>query len=281
MIWRAGTYSFDFPRSTLIMGILNVTPDSFSDGGLYDSTDRAVERGLEMVAEGADIIDIGGESTRPNAVPVSVDEELKRVIPVIEILARKVNIPISIDTTKVEVAHVAIVAGASIINDVAGNRTDDALWRLAGETGAGYILMHTQGTPQTMQNNPQYSDVCAEVNDFFGKQLAKIDACGLNREQVVLDVGIGFGKTVEHNIALLKGVQTFLKWDRPIMIGTSRKSFIGALTGAGLSDRLAGSLVSACFVAGEGAGIVRVHDVAATRQALILNEYLHNKMNSV
>ena len=281
MIWRAGTYSFDFPRSTLIMGILNVTPDSFSDGGLYDSTDRAVERGLEMVAEGADIIDIGGESTRPNAVPVSVDEELKRVIPVIEILARKVSVPISIDTTKVEVARAAIVAGASIINDVAGNRTDDTLWRLAGETGAGYILMHTQGTPQTMQKNPQYSDVCAEVNEFFGKQLVKMDACGLTREQVVLDVGIGFGKTVEHNIALLKGVQTFLKWDRPIMIGASRKSFIGALTGAGLSDRLAGSLVSACFVAGEGAGIVRVHDVAATRQALILNEYLHNKINSV
>ena len=239
MIWRAGTYSFDFPRSTLIMGILNVTPDSFSDGGLYDSTDRAVERGLEMVAEGADIIDIGGESTRPNAVPVSVDEELKRVIPVIEVLARKVSVPISIDTTKVEVARAAIAAGASIINDVAGNRTDDALWRLAAETGTGYILMHTQGTPQTMQKNPQYSDVCAEVNDFFGKQLAKMDACGLNREQVVLDVGIGFGKTVEHNIALLKGVQTFLKWDRPIMIGASRKSFIGALTGAGLSDRLA------------------------------------------
>ena len=281
MIWRAGTYSFDFPRSTLIMGILNVTPDSFSDGGLYDSTDRAVERGLEMVAEGADIIDIGGESTRPNAVPVSVDEELKRVIPVIEILARKVSVPISIDTTKVEVARAAIVAGASIINDVAGNRTDDTLWRLAGETGAGYILMHTQGTPQTMQKNPQYSDVCAEVNEFFGKQLVKMDACGLTREQVVLDVGIGFGKTVEHNIALLKGVQTFLKWDRPIMIGASRKSFIGALTGAGLSDRLAGSLVSACFVAGEGAGLVRVHDVAATRQALILNEYLHNKINSV
>ena len=258
------------------MGILNVTPDSFSDGGLYDSTDRAVARGLEMIAEGADIIDVGGESTRPNAVPVSIDEELKRVIPVIEALAHKVTIPISIDTTKVEVARRAIVAGACIINDVAGNRTDETLWRLAAETGAGYILMHTQGTPQTMQNNPQYSDVCAEVNDFFGKQLVKMDACGLPREQVVLDVGIGFGKTVEHNVDLLKSVRTFLKWDRPIMIGTSRKSFIGALTGAALPDRLAGSLVSACFAVEEGAGIVRVHDVAATRQALRMSRYLHD-----
>src|SRR6185312_7069212 len=200
MLLRARQFEFVFPRPALIAGIVNVTPDSFSDGGKFFDTAAAVDHGLKLVAEGADILDIGGESTRPRATPVPEAEELRRVIPVIEQLAARVKIPISIDTMKPAVARAAIAAGASIVNDVAANRADDAMWRVVAESGAGYVLMHMQGTPQTMQANPTYGDVVREVNEFFSERLQRLADCGIARERVILDVGIGFGKTLEHNL---------------------------------------------------------------------------------
>jgi dihydropteroate synthase len=271
MIWRARRSEFVFPRPTLLMGIVNVTPDSFSDGGRYLPTDAAMARGLELVQQGADIIDVGGESTRPGATPVSEAEELRRVVPVIEALAAQLTVPLSIDTMKPAVARAALAAGASVINDVAAHRTDPAMWRLAAETGAGYVAMHMQGTPATMQQAPVYQDVVAEVNAFFGERLAALAKAGLPAEQVVLDVGLGFGKTVDHNLQLLAHLDSFTKWRRPLLLGASRKSFISRATGdAPDADRQAGSVACACWGVGHGIDIVRTHDVAATRQAIRL-----------
>src|ERR1041385_1028680 len=193
MLLRARQFEFHFPRPALVMGVVNVTPDSFSDGGKFFDTKAAVEHGLKLVEEGADILDIGGESTRPRATPVPEAEELRRVIPVIEQLAARVKIPISIDTMKPAVARAAIAAGASIVNDIAANREDDAMWRVVAESGAGYVAMHMQGTPQTMQANPRYHDVVAEVGDFFSDRLRRLEAAEVKAEHVILDVGIGFG----------------------------------------------------------------------------------------
>ena len=209
------------------MGVVNVTPDSFSDGGRFLNPEAAVAHALELAGQGADILDIGGESTRPGAEPVSEAEELRRVIPVIEKLAAAVKIPLSIDTMKPAVAHAALQAGASIVNDVAANRKDDAMWRVAAEFRAGYICMHAQGTPQTMQKNPVYADVVREVGEFFGERLKRLNACGVAADQVVLDVGIGFGKTLEHNLQLLANLRSFTTMARPLLLGVSRKSFIG------------------------------------------------------
>ncbi len=255
------------------MGIVNVTPDSFSDGGQFFDTEAAVRHGLALVAEGADLLDVGGESSRPNAAPVPAEEEMRRVLPVITRLAAQVSVPISIDTMKPAVAQAGLQAGASVVNDVGANRTDPEMWRLVAKTGAGYVAMHMQGTPRTMQQNPTYQDLFGEVDAFFGDRLQRLEASGVARERVALDVGIGFGKTTDHNLQLLAGLARFKKWNRPLLLGVSRKSFIGQVAhGAAVGERLPGSLACACWAVEAGAHMLRTHDVAATRQALRLTE---------
>jgi len=270
-VFRAGSHCWEFPRKALIMGVLNVTPDSFSDGGKFAEPQAAIAQGMRMAAEGAEIIDVGGESTRPGAAEVSVEEELRRVLPVIEGLAAA-RAPISIDTKKPSVARAALRAGASIINDIAANRSDAEMWEIAAETGAGYVLMHMRGTPQTMQAEPRYADVVAEVGNFFAERMALAQRHGLSAEQIALDPGIGFGKTLEHNLQLLGGLRRFTMGNRPVLVGASRKSFIGKLLGAPVEERLPGSLACAVWGALRGAGIIRAHDVAATVQAVRMAE---------
>jgi len=275
MILRARQFTFRFPRPVLLMGIVNVTPDSFSDGGKFFDPDAAINHALVLIREGADMVDVGGESTRPKATPVSEEEEMRRVLPVIEGLAGRITIPISIDTMKPNVARAALRAGASIVNDVAANRDDDGMWRAVADAGAGYVAMHMQGMPQTMQASPEYRNVVAEVGEFFTDRLARLEQAGVHRDQVVLDVGIGFGKSVEHNLQLLAQLESFTKWSRPLLLGASRKSFIPKVSGdTDTADRLAGSLACAAWGAQHGASIVRTHDVAATRQALRVTEGL-------
>lgn len=274
MLLRARQYQFEFPGPAVVMGIVNITPDSFYDGGQYYDTGRAVQHALDLVREGAGILDIGGESTRPGAAPVSVDEELRRVLPVIEQLAARVKVPLSIDTSKPEVARAAIGAGAAIINDIAANRERDALWQLAAETGTAYVAMHMQGTPQTMQAAPRYGNVVEEVNAFFGERIQRLAEAGLKPEQVILDVGIGFGKTLEHNLQLLAALPRFTKWGRPLLVGVSRKSFMGKLLGVEAAERLPAGLACACRAVSDGARIIRTHDVAATAQAVRMTEAL-------
>lgn len=252
----------------MIMGIVNVTPDSFSDGGKFLEANAAVNHAHQLVAEGAEIIDVGGESTRPNATPVSEAEEIRRVLPVIESLATQVKAPISIDTQKPGVARVALRAGASIVNDIATNRDDDEMWRVVAEFKAGYIAMHCQGTPQTMQIHPTYSDVVAEVEKFFADRLERLTRCGVSPERVILDVGIGFGKTLEHNLALLGALNSFTKFNRPLLLGVSRKSFLGKLLGADVAERLPAALACACCAVEDGVTMIRTHDVAETLRAV-------------
>jgi dihydropteroate synthase len=268
MILRACQYEFKFPRPAMVMGIVNVTPDSFSDGGQFLNLEAAVAQGLRLADEGADIIDVGGESTRPRAVPVDEKEELDRVLPVIEALASRIKVPISIDTLKPAVARAAVKAGASIINDVGANRADDTMWRIVAETGAGYVLMHMQGTPQTMQLNPVYQDVVDEVEGFFKERLGRLKAVGVPFERIILDVGIGFGKTLEHNLQLLAGLGRFTNLERPLLLGVSRKSFISKLLGVAAEARLPAALACTVLAAQAGVQLFRTHEVAATVQAL-------------
>lgn len=282
MILRARQFTFTFPRPVLLMGIVNVTPDSFSDGGHYFDSATAIQHAIALAGEGADIIDVGGESTRPKAAPVSESEELRRVLPVIEALAGQVQIPISIDTMKPAVARAALRAGASIVNDVAANRDDAEMWEAVAEARAGYVAMHMQGTPQTMQAAPTYRDVTSEVTEFFADRLNRLAAAGVTAEQVVLDVGIGFGKSVEHNLQLLTQLRSFTRLHRPLLLGVSRKSFIPKVSGdSDTADRLGGSLACACWGVQSGINIVRTHDVAATRQALRLTEALASRRSDV
>jgi len=273
VIFRARQFQFTFPHPALIMGVVNVTPDSFSDGGLFFDPTAAVDHGIQLVKEGADVLDIGGESTRPNAAPVTEQEELRRVIPVLEALASQVKVPLSIDTMKPAVARAALRMGASMVNDVAANRQDAEMWRAVAECGAGYVVVHMQGTPATMQKTPAYRDVVAEVGEFFSDRLKRLSASGVSLDQVVLDVGIGFGKTAEQNLQLLAALESFRRWERPLLLGVSRKSFIGQVAGvAEASERLPGSLACACGALNAGVHIIRTHDVAATRQALRVTE---------
>ncbi len=272
MLLRACQFEFVFPRPALVMGVVNVTPDSFSDGGQFLDPAKAVAHGLKLVAQGAEILDLGGESTRPGAEPVTETEELRRVIPVIEQLVGRVRVPISIDTMKPAVARAALAAGASIVNDVAANREDDAMWREVAVAGAGYVCMHMQGTPQTMQASPAYGDVVREVGDFLRERLRRLTACGVAADQVVLDPGIGFGKTLEHNLQLLAGLRSFTTMQRPLLIGVSRKSFIGKLLGAEVVAWLPASLACACQAVEAGVSITRTHDVAETVQAIRMTE---------
>ena len=256
------------------MGVVNITPDSFSDGGKFLKPEAAITHALELAGQGADILDIGGESTRPGAEPVREAEELHRVIPALEGLAARVKIPLSIDTMKPAVARAALQAGASIVNDVAANREDAAMWKVAAEFRAGYICLHAQGTPQTMQANPVYADVVRDVSGFFSERLERLKACGVGAEQVVLDVGIGFGKTLEHNLQLLANLWHFTTMARPLLIGVSRKSFIGNLLGGKPNERLPASLACASLAVASGAQIIRAHDVAETVQVLRITEAL-------
>lgn len=273
MLLRARHYTFEFPRPALVMGILNVTPDSFSDGGRFLRSDAAVQHALRLVAEGADIIDVGGESTRPDASAVSEEEEMRRVLPVIRELVQATDVPLSIDTMKPAVAAVAIEAGAAMVNDVAANRGDSRMWRIVADAGAGYVVMHMQGTPPTMQRNPHYDDVVAEVGEFFRERLERVQECGVPLERMILDPGLGFGKTLDHNLELLAGLGQFRTYQRPLLVGASRKGFVGHVTGAKeAADRLAGSLACACAAVSAGAQIIRTHDVASTRQALRMSE---------
>jgi dihydropteroate synthase len=272
MILRARQFEFVFPRPALVMGVVNVTPDSFSDSGRFIETGAAVAHALELVRQGADIIDVGGESTRPGATPVSEAEELRRVLPVIEALSKKLHLPISIDTFKPTVARAALAAGASIVNDIGANRSDDAMWRLVAETGAAYVVMHMQGTPQTMQQNPVYADVVGEVGAFFSDRLNRLAIAGVARDQVILDVGIGFGKTPGHNLQLLAGLRSFTTLERPLLLGVSRKSFISKLLGTQPGERLPAALACTALAAGAGVQMFRVHDVAETVQALRMTE---------
>jgi len=252
----------------MVMGIVNVTPDSFSDGGQFLETEAAVAHALRLAEQGAEIIDVGGESTRPGAVPVEEAEELRRVIPVIKQLAGRLRVPISIDTMKPAVARAALEAGASVVNDVAANRDDDLMWRIVADTGAGYVCVHMQGTPQTMQDHPAYSGVVCEVGEFFGERIQRLSDCGVAREQLILDPGIGFGKTLGHNLELLGGLADFAKFARPMMVGVSRKAFLGKLPGAAQAGRLPGALACVCVAVGAGVQIVRAHDVAETLSAI-------------
>ena len=272
MLFRARTFELVFPRPAVVMGIVNVTPDSFSDGGKFFEAREAIEHGLSLAAQGAEILDIGGESTRPGAEPVGEAEELRRVLPVLEGLAGRVKIPLSIDTIKPAVARAALRAGASLINDVAANREDEAMWRVAADFGAGYVCMHAPGTTRTLPANPAYRDVVREVGAFFEDRLRRLALCGIAPEQVALDIGIGFGKTPAHNLQLLADLRSFTKWERPLLVGVSRKSFIGKLVGGEPIQRLPASLACATLAVAAGAQIIRAHDVWETVQAVRMAE---------
>jgi dihydropteroate synthase len=253
----------------LIMGVVNVTPDSFSDGGRFLDADAAVEHGLRLAAEGADILDIGGESTRPGAEPVGADEELRRVVPVIERLARSGQARLSIDTTKAGVARAALEAGASLVNDVSALRFDANMAALVAETAAGCCLMHMLGEPRTMQENPRYDDVVSDVKAFLEERLAFAVGEGIEEDRVWLDPGIGFGKTVEHNLELLRRLDEIVAIGRPVVVGTSRKSFLGKLAGGrGEGERLPGTIATNVLALERGARVFRVHDVAQNADAL-------------
>lgn len=269
-VWRLKTQSFTLGARPLLMGIVNVTPDSFSDGGAFIDPAKAINHALRLVGEGADILDIGGESTRPYATPVAAEEELQRVMPVIEGLAKRTSVPISIDTSKAIVAAKALAAGAEIINDVTGFEGDPAMVRVACETGAGVCAMHMQGSPQTMQDDPTYGDVVEEIYGYLRDRAAELMAAGIARERICLDPGIGFGKTHQHNLTLASRCDRYHELGYPILAGHSRKGFIGKVLGNKELDRTAGTIGVSLSLARQGVQILRVHDVAAVRQALHL-----------
>lgn len=273
--WKLPGHSMTFGGRPKVMGIVNVTPDSFSDAGKYYDPHQAIDHGRRLEREGADLLDIGGESSRPGSSPVDADEELRRVLPVIEGLAQTTKIPLSIDTWKARTAREALKKGCSIINDITGLRGDPGMVEAVRDSQAGIVVMHMQGTPATMQTNPQYADVVEEVSRFFEERLATLTGQGIDPERIVLDPGIGFGKRPEHNLALIAGRGRFGRLGRPILLGVSRKNFLEKVTGRSVKDRLAGSLAIACHVAVEGnCHLLRVHDVAATRDALEVLEAL-------
>jgi len=271
MIFRARQFEFRFPRPALVMGIVNVTPDSFSDGGQFLDPAAAIAHALELVAQGADMLDIGGESTRPHAKPVSEAEELRRVIPVIEKLARKIKVPLSIDTMKPEVARAALAAGACVVNDVAANRGENEMWQVVSGFRAGYICMHA---PPGFHQLQRQKNMVLEVGKFLKERLRKMKAAGISPEQVVFDPGIGFGKTLEQNLSLLADLRSFTKLRRPLLLGVSRKSFIGKLLGAKVDERLPASLACATLAVEAGVQFIRTHDVAETVQAVRMTEAL-------
>lgn len=272
--WPSGL--LDFSAGPLLMGILNVTPDSFSDGGKYLDADRAIEHGLQMAAEGAAIIDIGGESTRPGAEAVPPAEQITRVVPVIKALREKCDVPISIDTKDVEVAAAALNAGASIINDITA-LSDKRMGELAGERSVPVILMHIQGTPATMQAEPKYADVVGEVLEYLLDRARRAEQFGIAKERIFIDPGMGFGKTLDHNLTLLKNIDKFVASGYRVLVGTSRKGFIGKITGKeDPARRIFGTAATVALCAAAGASILRVHDVAQMLDVIRVTEAIKN-----
>lgn len=274
--WRCGDRVLYLDETrTWLMGVLNVTPDSFSDGGRFFDPAKAIARGVEMVEEGADIIDVGGESTRPGADTVPVAEELRRVIPVIHGLSERVNVPISIDTMKAPVAAAAVEAGATIINDVSALTADPDMLGVVQKSKVGIILMHMKGTPKTMQISPQYTDVVSEVRDYLRGRVKALVAAGVEFERIAVDPGIGFGKLLDHNLALIAQLPVLRQIGRPIVLGLSRKSFLGHLTGLEVGQRLIPGIAATAYAVVRGAQVIRTHDVRETRLALKVVNALH------
>lgn len=271
--------TLEFGERTYVMGILNVTPDSFSEKGAFFDRDAAFRKGMEMVEEGADIIDIGGESTRPGAEPVSLEDELKRVIPVIERLASRVNLPLSIDTYKAEVAKKALDAGADLINDISGLRFDPTMADVAASYNAPVVIMHIKGTPLDMHVSPTYQSLIREVIEYLKESINIAEAAGVSSNNIVIDPGIGFGKTLEHNLTIMKNLEALKALGKPILIGTSRKSFIGKITGADVEDRTIGTAATLSIGIMKGANIVRVHDVREGVQAVKMADAIRNAGN--
>lgn len=271
--WKIGEEVLDLTNRAILMGVLNVTPDSFSDGGEFFSTEAAVKHGLEMARNGAEIVDVGGESSRPGAQPVTPSEEMERVLPVIKQIAGAAPIHISIDTSKAAVARDALKAGATIINDVTGGRGDPGMFGLAAETGAALVIMHMQGTPATMQLNPSYSDVVSEVAEFFRQQFAWAVRSGIDPMRIAFDPGIGFGKTPAHNLELLANLPRLRVEGRPLVVGVSRKSFLGKIPGSS-PDRASATVAMTSLLRERGAHVLRVHDVMPNAQALRTTEAL-------
>ena len=270
--FQAKDKSFLLGQRTWLMGVVNVTPDSFYDGGFYFDPARAIERGLVLAAEGADIIDIGGESTRPGSDPVPADEERKRVLSVISALKEKTAALISIDTTKAEVAEAAIAAGASIVNDISAGRFDPQMFPFVSGSGAGLILMHMKGTPKSMQINPYYEDVLAEVKAFLQERMEAAESFGIQRERLIVDPGIGFGKRLEDNLAILNNLNALADLGRPVLAGISRKSFIGKILNLDPSERLEGTIAAAVVAVLRGASLLRVHDIQAVKRGVAVAE---------
>lgn len=267
--WSCGRREIHFGDLPLLMGIVNVTPDSFSDGGLWLDSQQALEHALQLEADGADILDIGGESTRPGSQAVTLDDELRRVIPVIERLRSRTKRLISVDTKKAEVARQALAVGADIINDISALTADPQMLDVCAESICGVMIMHMQGTPETMQLDPQYSEVVSDVRDMLAGRLNDLQAAGIDARRVVIDPGIGFGKTAQHNVDLLANIAALKSLERPVLIGHSRKRFLSKILGRPVEERLAGTLGVALAVAELGADIIRVHDVKETRDALL------------
>ncbi|HUG20272.1 MAG TPA: dihydropteroate synthase [Planctomycetaceae bacterium] len=268
LIWRFRRTKWELTGSARLMGIVNVTPDSFSDGGNFLQTERAVEHALALAEQGADVLDIGGESTRPDSEPVSVDVELNRVIPVIESLRQQTKVPISIDTTKAEVARQALAAGADIVNDISGLTFDEDMMSVCANSDCGIIVMHIRGTPRTMQDNPTYDDVVSDVRGFLSERVELMAGCGIDQERIMLDPGIGFGKTAEHNLELMRNLSELRSLGRPLLVGHSRKRFLGKILGRPVDERTAGTIGVSAALSLLGADVIRVHDVAAIRDAL-------------
>jgi dihydropteroate synthase len=278
--WHLRNRELPLGARCLVMGIVNVTPDSFSDGGRFLDTDAAIAHGLELVRQGADLLDIGGESTRPGNLPVPLDEELRRVLPVVTALAQQTGAAISIDTSKAEVASACLQAGAHLVNDVTGLTGDPRMPEVVRDLQAGAVVMHMQGTPATMQIAPTYGDVVTDLSRFFAERLQSLAAVGIAREAIALDPGIGFGKTREHNIALLARLAEFTALGRPICLGVSRKGFLGKLLDRRVEERLPGSLAAAAFaLARKAVQVLRVHDVAATCDLVRVWEVLDRAHN--
>ncbi|MGV3771718.1 MAG: dihydropteroate synthase [Verrucomicrobiales bacterium] len=279
MIFQARQHQFSFPRPALVMGIVNITPDSFSDGGNYFDPERAIDHALQLVEEGADILDLGGESTRPRALPVDEEEECRRVLPTLEKLMAHGNFVVSVDTQKEGVAIRALKSGAAIINDIAAGESKPKLWEELRKTGAGYIVMHMKGTPQTMQIEPRYENVTLEVNAFFEERVKCLKVAGVQEDQLVLDVGIGFGKTLEHNLQLLGNLGHFRMNKRPMMLGVSRKSFISKLLGVETHERLPAGIACVLWGLEHGVQLIRTHDVKETAQAIRMFEAIRMREN--
>jgi dihydropteroate synthase len=279
LIFSCAGYELDLGKRTHIMGVLNITPDSFYDGGVSLKVEDALKKAEKMIKEGADIIDVGGESTRPGAQPISSHEEKKRILPVIREIRKNFSIPISVDTYKAETADAALAEGADIVNDIGGLRLDPEMAGVAARYKAGVIVMHIQGTPQTMQDAPVYDELLKEIREYLGESVNMGIKAGIPEDRFVVDPGIGFGKTYAHNVQILKNLSTFLDFNKPILVGLSRKSFLGERTGLPVRERLEGSLAASVAAILKGASILRTHDVRETKRAAEVADLLKNGLS--